>query len=130
MSETSEQKALVAWFRRQWPEYAHCLRVSLSGLNFGGNRRGAIMTNHVRSLGIHPGEADICISLKRDGFGSLIIELKKTAGSHGYSVDQLAYLDRHRRVGNKAVGCDGMEHAKDTISAYMAGDIDTKDSMQ
>ena len=88
------------------------------------------MTNHVRSLGIHPGEADICISLKRDGFGSLIIELKKTKGQHGYSVDQLAYLDRHASIGNKAVGCDGIEHAKDVISAYMAGDVDSAEVLE
>ena len=88
------------------------------------------MTNHVRGLGIHPGEADICISLKRDGFGSLIIELKKTAGRHGYSVDQLAYLDRHTRVGNKAVGCDGIEHAKSVITAYMSGDVDSADVLE
>jgi len=88
------------------------------------------MTNHVRSLGIHPGEADICIALKRNGYGSLVIELKKTAGQHGYSVDQLAYLDRHRAVGNHAIGCDGVEDAKDAISAYMAGDVDRVEGIE
>jgi hypothetical protein len=123
VSETSEQKVLIAWFRRKWPEYAHCLRVSLSGLNFGSGRRGAIMTNHVRSLGIHPGEADILLALPRDNFGSLVIELKRTAGQHGYSVDQLAYLERHNSVGNCAVGCDGIEHAKEVVTRYMAGEV-------
>ena len=122
MSEASEQRQIVQWFRETYPEYAHCLRVSLAGLNFGSGQRAARMVNHIRSQGIHPGEADILIALQRGGFGSLVIEHKADGSAHKASPEQLQYIDRHNDVGNVAVITRGVDAAKAAIVAYMAGD--------
>lgn len=121
MSEASEQRQIVQWFRETYPEYAHCLRVSLAGLNFGSGQRAARMVNHIRSQGIHPGEADILIAVKRGEFGSLVIEHKAQGSAHKASFEQIQYLERHVASGNCGMLTRGVDVAKAAIVAYMEG---------
>jgi len=129
VSEASEQKELVSWFRSDYPEYAHCLRVSLAGLNFGAGPKAARMVNHIHGQGIHPGEADIVIALKRGGFGSLVIEHKADGSKHEATPEQIQYIDRHNSIGNCAIITRGVDAAKAAIISYMAGDIDSMDAI-
>lgn len=121
MSEAIEQKEIVAWFRTEYPEYARCLRVSTSGLNYGSGARAARIVNHVRSQGVVEGESDIAILLKRGEFGSLLIEHKAEKGQHKTTPAQLEYIQHHNAVGNCAVVTRGVEMAKAAIRQYMAG---------
>jgi hypothetical protein len=120
VSEAEEQRQIIRWFRETYPEYAMCLRVSLAGLNFGSGQRAARMVNHIRSQGIHPGEADILIAIQRGGYGSLVIEHKAEGSAYRATPEQLQYIDRHNQVHNCAVVTRGVDAAKAAIIAYMA----------
>ena len=122
MSEASEQREIVSWFREVYPDYAHCLRVSLAGLNFGSGPRAARMVNHVRAQGVHPGESDMLIACPRGGFGSLVIEHKASNTKYGASVEQIQYIQRHNATNNCAVVTRGVDAAKAAIISYMESD--------
>ena len=120
MSESAEQKAIVAWFRATYPEYALCLRVSQSGGYRGAGRTGAIRTAQVNAMGGITGEADIAILLKRGGFGCLIIEHKAEGSQHTATKAQLEYIQRHNSCGNLAIVTRGVGACTAAIKQYMA----------
>jgi len=120
VTETEEQKIIVKWFRSTYPEYRHCLRVSMAGMNLGSGKRAAQMVNHMHSMGVEQGEADIAILLRRGNFGALIIEHKAESQSHKATDEQVAYLQSHNSTGNLAVLTRGIEACKSAISDYMA----------
>ena len=109
MSETDEQKAIVAWFRAEYPEYALCLRVSQSG----GYRA------QIASMGGITGESDIAILLRRGQYGSMLIEHKAEGSKHPTSPAQLEYIQHHNACGNCAVVTRGIEMAQAAIRQYM-----------
>ena len=119
MSEAQEQRDFVKWFRDTYPEHAHCLRVSLGGLNFGSGAKAARMAAWVKSQGITAGESDIVIALKRGEFGSLVIEHKAADSTHKLSDEQITYLDLHNKSGNCAVMTRGIEPLKGAVIAYI-----------
>lgn len=123
MSESDEQKAIVSWFRTQYPQYALCLRVSQSGGYRGAGRKGAIRTAQIAAMGGITGESDIAILLPRGGFGSLLIEHKADGGAHKATDAQLEYIRHHNACGNCAVVTRGIEAALAAIKQYMAGDV-------
>ena len=51
MSEDDEQKLIVKFFRTEYPQYVHCLRVSQSGGYRGKGKQGAIRTARVKAMG-------------------------------------------------------------------------------
>ena len=119
MSESDEQKAIVSWFRAEYPEYALCLRVSQSGGYRSAGRKGAIRTAQIAAMGGITGESDIAILLKRGDFGSLLIEHKAEGGTHPASEKQLEYIRHHNAVGNCACVTVGVDMAKAAIRQYM-----------
>lgn len=121
MSESDEQREIVAWFRSEYPQYAMCLRVSQSEGKKGGGRSAAIAWSKRTAMGVVKGESDIAILLPRGGFGSLLIEHKAEKGQHKTTEAQLAYIQHHNAVGNCAVVTRGVEFAKAAIRQYMAG---------
>lgn len=119
MSESTEQKAIVQYFRTKYPMYALSLRVSQSGGFRGTGRQGAIRTAQITAMGGVTGEADIAIMLPRGGFGALIIEHKAAGGKHPVSKAQQQYIDFHNACGNCAVITRGIDAAIAAIDAYM-----------
>jgi len=119
VSETDEQKAIVAWFRAEYPEYALCLRVSQSGGYRGAGRKGAIRTAQIASMGGITGESDIAILLRRGQYGSMLIEHKAEGSKHPTSPAQLEYIQHHNACGNCAVVTRGIEMAQAAIRQYM-----------
>lgn len=119
MSETEEHKAIVAWFRSQYPEYALCLRVSQSGRRSGSSKRAAMAWAAQVAMGAVQGESDIAINLPRGGFGSLMLEHKAEGAKHTASPAQIRYIEHHNAVGNCAVVTRGIEMAKAAITQYM-----------
>lgn len=119
MTEAEEQKAIVAWYRAQYPQYALNLRVSQSGGYRGAGRKGAIRTAQVAAMGGITGEADISIMLKRGEFGSLVIEHKAEGSKHTTSEAQLAYIQHHNACGNCAIVTRGVASAIAAIKQYM-----------
>jgi hypothetical protein len=119
MSESAEQKQIVAWFRQAYPEYAMSLRVSQSGGYRGKGRTGAIRSAQVTAMGGITGESDIAILLKRGGFGALLIEHKAEDSQHTASKAQLDYIRYHNAIGNCAVVTRGVGMAMGAIKQYM-----------
>lgn len=119
MSETDEQKQIIAWFRQEYPQYAKSLRVSQSGGFKGHGRKGAIRMALIKAMGGVTGESDIAICLPRGGHGSLFIEHKADDAMKGATSKQLEYIQYHNSVGNCACVTKGIEFAKAAITQYM-----------
>lgn len=119
MSESTEHKEVVAWFRSQYPEYARSLRVSQSGRRSGSSKRAAMAWAAQVAHGAVTGEADISILLKRGEYGSLVMEFKAGDGMYQPTQLQRDYISYHEEVGNCAVICRGVDIAKAAIKQYM-----------
>jgi hypothetical protein len=126
LSESQEQKEIVAWFRNAFPQYAKCLRVSQSGGYRGSGRKGAIRTANIKAQGGVTGEADIAILLPREGqdgkiYGSLLIEHKSASGTHKVTPAQQEYMDFHNdpEINNIATSTRGVDAAIAAILAYI-----------
>jgi len=122
MTETEEQKEIVRWYRKAYPQYAMSLRVSQSGGYRGAGRKGAIRTAIIAAMGGVTGESDMAILLPRGDFGSLLIEHKADGAAHKATDKQIEYLNYHNENGNCAVVTRGVEAAKAAIAAYMGGE--------
>ena len=121
MTEGQEQKEFVKWLRATYPQHSHCLRASLSGLNFGAGHKAARMVNHLKGQGVESGESDIVLALPRHGFGSLVIEYKSGEGKHKLSEAQAQYLEKHNVSGNLAMLIKGLPALKQAVSDYISG---------
>ena len=119
MSEASEQREFVTWFRTRYPQYALSLRVSQSGAYRGSGTKGAIRTSQARLQGAVKGEADIAILVPRGTFGCLLVEHKKAGGRHQVTTEQQEYLDYHNRLGNCAVSTQGLGALQAAVTAYL-----------
>lgn len=125
MSEAKEQKQIVKWFRDTYPDLAPAFSLSMNGVDLGGGKKAAIMMNHLKAQGLHPGECDFKILVPRGAFHGLCIELKKT----GWKVSGKAAVEKHQKQinylnfmteqGYLAALCIGKEAAIDTIKAYL-----------
>ncbi len=122
MTEWEEQREIVQWFRRTYPEHPMAIRASMNGLNLGAGRKAAVAMNQMRAQGLVEGESDIAILLPRQGYGCLLVEHKAAGGTHKITPDQQNYLDYHTDQGNCAVSTKGVEAAKGAIRTYMKED--------
>lgn len=119
-NEWHEQRTIVAWYRKLWPQHERSLRVSMNGLNFGGGQKAARMISQMRAQGMVEGESDIAIMLPRQRYGGLILEHKALGSKHDLTQGQRDYLDYHQKIGNRALMTRGVEQAKEVIAEYMA----------
>jgi hypothetical protein len=120
MSESAEQKEVVAWFRAKYPEHAMSLRVSQSGGHRGKGKSAAIRIAKAKGQGEVKGEADIGILLPKGGYGCLLVEHKGEGMAHTLNESQALYLDYHNRIGNCAVSTRGVDALKAAILLYMS----------
>ena len=119
MSEADEQKAIVSWYRAQYPRFARNLRVSQTGGHRGKGKMAAIRNSQVKGQGGVVGESDLAILLPRGGYGSLLIEHKAEGSAHKASQAQIDYIEHHNNTGNMAVITRGVGAAIAAISTYM-----------
>jgi len=119
VSEASDQREFVTWYRATYPHYEHCLRVSQSGGFKGHGLKGAIRMSQIKAAGGIKGESDFLFAIPRKGYGSLAIEYKQLVGTHKLTKQQQAYLDAHAATGNMAVSCRGLEALKAVVAAYI-----------
>ena len=120
MSEATEQREIVKWFREVYPNYKRCLRVSNGGVNFGYGSRAARKYRQMQSQGYVPGESDIAILVRRGDYGCFLMEYKSGEGQWKATDAQQQYVDFHNVIGNCAVICKGVDAAKAAITQYMA----------
>lgn len=120
MSESSEQKLLISWFRQTWPEHNQCIRLSANGCNFGTGKKAYMMINSLKAQGLTPGESDLVFLCPRHNFHGLVIEYKALKGTHPLTPKQEDYLNYMSSQGYMSVCCKGLEAAKETIQSYMS----------
>ena len=119
MSEFSEQREVVAWFRKTWPEHAMSIRLSMNGINLGGGVKAARIIKQMKSQGMVVGESDLALLLPKGGYGCLLIEHKSEEDTNGASESQLDYAGYHNMIGNLAVFTKGVDDMKKVIQEYM-----------
>ena len=119
MAESHEQKAVVEWFRLQYPQDARAIRASQSGGFKGKGIQGAIRMKHQIAMGVVPGESDLAILLPRGQYGCLLIEMKITDDRRGARKNQNEYIEYHNSIGNCAIVATGVDTAIAAIKTYM-----------
>ena len=121
MSEWSEQREAITWFKRNFPMHEKAIRISLNGINLGGGKKAAMVINQAKAQGLVIGEADIAILLPRGDYGCLLIEHKADGSGHKLSEAQKDYLEYHNKNGNCAVSTRGVDALQAAIITYMTG---------
>ena len=117
MSEFTEQRTLIAWFRATYPKYEKCIRLSLNGVNLPAGKTAAIMINQFKSQGMVKGETDLFFSVPSLKYHGLFIEMKDFEKKA--TPEQLDYIDVMLNLGYQALVCEGAEAAKQAITDYM-----------
>jgi len=115
MSEFTEQKELIHWFRQTYPQYEKCTRLSLNGVNLGKNAGRLI--NQFKSQGAVMGEADLFFAIPSGEYHGLFIEMKDFGKKTTEIQDE--YLKRMSELGYLSEICIGAEHAKKVIGGYL-----------
>ncbi|PHR99252.1 MAG: hypothetical protein COA78_25245 [Blastopirellula sp.] len=117
MSEFTEQKELIRWWRDTYPQYAKCVRLSLNGINLPPGKKAAMMINQMKSQGMVLAESDLFFGVPNLTYHGLYVEMKdfgKVA-----TPEQEEYLEVQRSMGYEAVVLEGAEAAKEFIQEYM-----------
>lgn len=117
MSEFQEQKKLIEWFKSEYPELERCVRLSMNGVNLGGDKKAAIIINQMRSQGMVLAESDLFFAVPHKYFSGLFIEMKDYGKTPTH--EQQEYLDFMGGLGYAATWCQGFEAAKEVIQDYM-----------
>ena len=120
MSEYSEQKIVIRWFKDTYPQYEKSIRLSLNGLNLGSGARAAKTINQMKAQGYVKGESDLFFAVPQNhigGFNGLFIEMKEIGKKP--TEGQLEYLEYQLSMGYAACWCEGAEAAIEVIKAYI-----------
>lgn len=123
MSESQHQKAVVKWFRMQYPKYAYNLFAIPNGSVLAGNsRQRAMQMQRLKLEGFVNGVSDLFLMLARQGYHGLFIEMKD-AGKTACSVSeaQQNHIEAARQAGYMAEWCAGAEQAIELIEGYVNG---------
>lgn len=100
--ESNIQRAFVAWFRLQFPDYA----LNLTSVPNGGARRKVEA-------------ADLLLLVPRGGYGALGIEFKTTQKDSRQSPAQKRWQEAFERVGNKYVIVRTFDEAVEAVKNYL-----------
>lgn len=122
MTEDQEQAEFVKWYARTYPHLLPALRFSMTAVTATlGSKKGAILKNRMKSLGVQFGEADIAILLPKNGFGCMVDEHKAEGSSWTLQPAQKEYLDFHNSIGNYAIQTRGLDELKQAVRRYIDG---------
>lgn len=127
MSEASEQKEVITWYRATYPQWDRSIRLSMNGIKLNGGKQASMIINSMKAQGMTKHESDLCFLVPRGTFHGLVIEMKPTDWnpkkmSQKQRKDhqgQLDYLDYMDGLGYMAALCIGKESAIDTIRSYL-----------
>ncbi len=118
-SESEEQQALFEWVEAntyKYPELKAFYHIPNEG------KRSKYEGAKLKREGLKEGVSDNCLPVKKCGFGSLYIELKKRQGGV-VSDAQSDWIELMKEVGNAAFVCYGWEQARDRLVEYLEGKI-------
>ena len=117
MSESTEQQAVISWFKLAYPKYR---LISIpNGQMIGGRNRFALI-NKYKSEGLTPGVSDLFLCTPKNGYSGLWLEMKDKGKSvKNLSKDQAMWLDDMRKQGYMAEWAAGFDEAKEIIKKYL-----------
>jgi len=113
-SESQIQKALVAWFRMQYP-HSYIIAIG-NGAWFQGDNRFRLV-NHYKKMGMTPGVSDLFIPEPHGSFHGMWLELKSKGIKPGR--EQTLFLKEMSEKNYHAAWADSFEDAKITIKNYL-----------
>lgn len=118
-TESEEQQALF-----RWAAYEACVMPELKLLYHVPNEGQRTRANggRMKAEGLKAGVPDICLPVARGGFHGLYIELKRIKGGK-LSEAQADWLERLAGEGHYCTVCKGWDAAKQTITAYLGGEL-------
>jgi hypothetical protein len=123
-SEEAHQTALFAWAALElkagrYPELEWMHAIPNGGSRGDDAKSRAIHGGKMKAQGVKTGVSDISLPVKRGPYSGLYIELKKPGKNDGGSKDQKAFGEFVKREGFCFYICEGWEHARDVLLAYM-----------
>ena len=111
-NEHEEQKALIQWFRLQYPRYAKCLWAIPNG---GGRHiRTAVK---LKDEGVLAGVSDLFLMVPINNYHGMFIEMKTRKGKP--QKNQKDFLMLAQSMGYSANICYGFEQGKAFINSYL-----------
>lgn len=127
MSEHDEQSTVVAWFKRQYPQYSLCIMANVNGAILCDlpEKKRFMRMAYLKKEGFKKGVSDLQITVPRGGKHGLWVEMKdrgKTPSS--VSKEQSDHLDLMIRMGYEGIWAAGADIAIAAIKVYMAGTSD------
>ena len=125
MQESYLQQEAVAWFRFQYPKYAHVL---IHVPNEGKRNTKMVRTKYgmkvvcsggarLKAEGMVAGVADLLLLTPNKEYGSLAIEMKTQTGR--LSESQKDWREEFEKAGNKYVVCRTFEQFMCEVVDYM-----------
>ena len=110
--EHLEQKALIQWFRLQYPRYSKCLWAIPNG-----GARHIKTAVALKNEGVLSGVSDLFLMKPMGLKSGLFIEMKAVKGR--VSENQREFIDLATMMGYQAEVCYGFEAAKKIITNYL-----------
>ncbi len=118
MSESTEQIAVVEWFRLQYPKYR--LISVPNGQMIGGKNKYALIAKY-KAEGLTSGVSDLFLCVPKNGYGGLWLEMKdRGKGASNLSDDQALWLSDMGKIGYRAAWAAGFDEAKIIIEDYLS----------
>ena len=124
MSEHDQTKAVVAWFKIQYPKYAECLVGSANGAHLSGKPwQKKKKMDKLKSEGLKVGASDFFIAVPRGGKYGLWVEMKDVKLTWcSVKKSQREHIDLMQEMGYEAIWCAGADIARTAIKNYMDSD--------
>ena len=122
MSEHTQQKMVVKWFKMQYKEYRDCIIAIPNGSHLAGKgSQRYSQVNKLKAEGMKSGVSDLFIAVPTPDWNGLWLEMKdegKTISS--VSKEQLAHLNLMSEMAYSAHWAAGFDKAKAIIEDYMS----------
>lgn len=111
--EWKHQKALVAWFNKQYYDLRDFLNCFQTGSENWGEKKGKIM----KDMGVKKDYPDLILLIARGGYHGLFVEVKKPDGK--LTKTQKVRHEELRYQGYKVETCYGWEQGAQIINSYL-----------
>jgi len=109
-NEHQEQKALIQWFRMQYP------KLIMFAIPNGG-QRNIVTAMKLQAEGVLAGVADLFLMQPIGKYHGLFIEMKSAKGK--VSDQQAYFIEQANLLGYKAIVCYGFDQAAAEIMKYL-----------